>query len=59
MQALAPFVLVKLIIDIGSAFTPFFASNLAGNESKLQGETSIGIMTSLEFPRFKGTGSTN
>ena len=60
MQALAPFVLVILIIDIGLAFIlRFFPSNLAGNESKLQGDVSIGIWTPFEFSRFKGTGSTN
>ena len=60
MQALAPFVPVILIIDIGLAFIlRLFPSNLAGNESKLKGDASIGILTPLEFSCFKGTGSTN
>ena len=36
----------------GFYFTLFYPSNLAGNESKLQGDASIGIMTPLEFSRF-------
>ena len=45
---------------IGFYLTLFSPSNLAGNESKLQGDASIlASCTPLEFSRFKGTGFTN